>query len=104
LFPDISLHIILRDEYPEIILHYHTDGKKAIPKLICFDEENNKELWTWGPRPEDLVKELSKLKAENPEISKEDYSKFMHLWYAKDKGHAIQNELFKLIKSWSEKS
>ena len=47
----INLHIILRDDNPELMDRHHTNGSKSIPKLIAFGKEGN-ELFTWGPRPE----------------------------------------------------
>jgi len=48
---NINLRIILRDENPEIMDEYLTDGNlRSIPILIVFDYEGN-ELFRWGPRP-----------------------------------------------------
>ncbi|NJN26762.1 MAG: thioredoxin family protein [Cyclobacteriaceae bacterium] len=46
----IELNIVLRDQHPELMEKYHTNGSRSIPKLIAFDEQGN-ELFAWGPRP-----------------------------------------------------
>jgi hypothetical protein len=97
LFPKIRLQIILRDKNLEIMDSHLTNGKRAIPKLICIDSNTGKELWNWGPRPKALDKLLQKIKLQNPEITKEELSFQTHLWYANDKGVAIQQELFEII-------
>lgn len=43
----IRLRIVARDENPELMALYLTDGKQAIPKWIILDEELN-ELAVWG--------------------------------------------------------
>lgn len=98
LFPNITLQIILRDKNLEVMNSYLTNGKQAIPKLICIDSNTGKVLWNWGPRSEALVKLLEKMKSENPEITKEELFVHTHLWYANDKGVAIQQELFDKLK------
>ncbi|MCK5453409.1 MAG: thioredoxin family protein [Calditrichia bacterium] len=37
--PEIKLKLLLREENPEIMNHYMTDGKRAIPKLISVDNQ-----------------------------------------------------------------
>ncbi len=46
----IQLHIFLRDENPEWMDCYLTNGNRSIPKLIAFDK-NMKEIFTWGRAP-----------------------------------------------------
>ena len=55
--PLITVKLLLRDENPEIMDNYMTDGGRSIPKLIAVDEDFN-ELFTWGPRPEGAHKLL----------------------------------------------
>lgn len=47
----IKLHILLRDENPELMDNYLTNGTRAIPKLIAVNETISKEAFVWGPRP-----------------------------------------------------
>ena len=87
----IDLRIILRDENPEWIDKYRTNGGKSIPKLVSFNQEGE-ELFSWGPRPLSAHHILLHWK-ENPlEVSKADFEKELHTWYAQDKSLSLQKE------------
>jgi len=49
----VTLRILPRDENLDIMDQYLTGGSRSIPKLVAFDEKG-RELFTWGPRPEDV--------------------------------------------------
>lgn len=92
----IELRIIFRDEHPEWIEEYHTNGSKSIPKLVSFDKEGN-QLFVWGPRPAGAVELFKEFKASNGEMTKEQFHMNLHGWYAKDKGHGVLNELQNIL-------
>ena len=98
---NITLRIILRDENPDLMNQYITNGGKSIPKLICLDENLN-ELGTWGPRPKFLQDWLYKEKA-NPTMEMSELKKQFQVWYTKDKGQTLQQEMILLLKSWLNK-
>ena len=98
---NISLRILLRDENPELINQYLTNGSQSIPKLICVDE-HLKELGTWGPRPIFLQDWLYQNKA-NPTMEMGDLKKAFQVWYTKDKGQTLQHEMVLLLKAWEKK-
>lgn len=92
--PKIFLKIIWRDTAPFLIDNYLTNGAKSIPKLVVKDENNN-DLFTWGPRPKDcqvLYNELNKKEADF-----EETKIALQKWYNKDKGLGLQEELLQLI-------
>lgn len=93
----IELRTIFRDEHPEWIAEYHTNGSKSIPKLISFDKEGN-QLFVWGPRPAGAIELFKEYKATNGEMSKEQFHINLHGWYAKDKGHGVMEELQEILK------
>ncbi|MCU0391582.1 MAG: thioredoxin family protein [Thermoflexibacter sp.] len=93
----VRLSIFLRDENPEWIEKYHTNGSKSIPKLISFDE-SGRELFTWGPRPKEAQEILLEWKANPHGRTWEDFEKELHTWYAKDKTIAIQTEFEEILK------
>ena len=99
--PNINLRILLRDENPELMNHYLTNGSMSIPKLICLDENLN-ELGTWGPRPKFLQDWLYKEKA-NPTMEMADLKKEFQISYTKDKGQTLQKEMILLMKAWEKK-
>lgn len=96
---NIDLRIILRDENPDVINAYLTNGGKSVPKMVCFRTEDMKELGTWGPRPapaQAMVMEHKK----NPQEPYLEFVKKVQLWYAHDKNQTIQEEFVKLIAEW----
>jgi len=93
--PLIDLRIILRDENLDIMDMYLNEyGNKSIPKLIAFDKDGN-ELFQWGPRPNEAAELISKLKSEGK--TKDQFLVDLHLWYAKNKGKNLENEILDLI-------
>ncbi len=101
LTPNIELKLLLRDENPEVMEAYLTNGGKSIPKLICLRAENLEELGTWGPRPGAAQQMVNAYKA-NPTSSYSDFVKEIQLWYAKDKTQTIQQEFLSLVKQWKD--
>ncbi len=90
--PLIDLRLLLRDENPELMDRYLTNGvSRSIPKLIGLDTATLEELFTWGPRPKPLQEIFTNLKGEGTEfhLIKEELQR----WYNKDKTIAVQQEL-----------
>lgn len=92
----INLKIILRDENPDWIERYKTNGTYSIPKLIAFNTDQ-KELFSWGPRPQGAVEIQKHWKANTDTIDKEQFHVLLHTWYGKNKGEELQQELMKLL-------
>jgi hypothetical protein len=93
--PRITLRILLRDENLEIMDQYLTDGTRGIPKLVAFDERGE-ELFRWGPRPRGAQEEFLRAKAEG--LDKRQALERVHLWYGRDRGRAVQDEIIALLK------
>ncbi len=94
----IDLRIIIKSEYKEVMQNYLTNGAEAVPKLVRFESESLKEIGTWGARPEKAQAIAEHWKKNKDTIPKEEFSKELHLWYAKDKGVEIQKEFLMLLK------
>lgn len=91
----VDLKVVLRDENPELMDNFLTNGARSIPKLIMMDKETLEVLGTWGSAPKQ-VKELKKeMKAAGQEP--QDINKAVQLWYSRDRGKAIEAELAALI-------
>lgn len=88
---NITLSILLRDENPEIMDVFLTDGARSIPKLIILDK--NLELIThWGPRSTAAAEVVNNYIQTHGKI--EDQLKTdLQIWYNKNNGKAILNEL-----------
>jgi len=92
---NIDLKIILRDSNLEFMDLHLTNGSRAIPKLIVYDESDN-ELFQWGPRPVEAQNLFSRLK--NAGMPKADINKELHLWYGRNRGKEVEKEIVNLIK------
>lgn len=90
----IDLKLLYRDEHPQLMEAYLTNGTKSIPKLIQLDSHFN-VTGIWGPRPSFAQKMVKELKS-NPETAA-NYANELHLWYAKDKQKALESEINKLL-------
>ena len=97
----IKLHLLLRDEHPEVMDAYLTNGSRSIPKLICLEAGSLKELGSWGPRPAAAQQMVVEGKAMN--LSKEEFIQRVHKWYADNKTLDTQKELLEKIREWEEK-
>ena len=94
--PHITLTMLLRDEHPEIMEAYLTDGGKSIPKLIAVAEDGT-EVFTWGPRPQALQELVWAYKA-NPDRTYDEFLEEVQRWYNADKTESVQRELTELLK------
>lgn len=91
----IDLKILLRDSNLDYMDLYLTNGGRAIPKLIVYDE-NNEELFQWGPRPKEAQDLFARLK--NDGMQKPDINKELHLWYGRNRGKEVEKEIAELLK------
>jgi len=96
---NISLKLYLRDENPELMDAYLTNGSRSIPKLICFDSKSMRELGVWGPRPLPAQQMVMRYK-KDPQVPYKEFVKDVQLWYAKDKTQSIQEEFKELVLNW----
>lgn len=99
--PQIELKFILRDENPELMNQFLTNGARSIPIIIGLSQHQD-ILGQWGPRPAPIQKEFLENKISGERSGKE-FSEYMHLWYAKDKGITFQNEFLAILDVWIQK-
>jgi hypothetical protein len=90
----IATRYVLRDENPEFMNHFLTNGARSIPVVLCFDSSNNL-IWKWGPRPVEASQMLATLKQQG--IDEHELKKGLHGWYAENKHQALSVEVFELI-------
>ncbi|PKV63409.1 thioredoxin family protein [Pontibacter ramchanderi] len=96
--PLIEVKLLLRDEYPEVIDAYLTNGGRSIPKLIVLDAETMEEVGTWGPRPAPAQALFMEMKAKDVPYS--EFVEKLHGWYGKDRSKALLQEFKELIPQW----
>ncbi|PKV49263.1 thioredoxin-like protein [Aquimarina sp. MAR_2010_214] len=93
--PAIDLKVLLRDDNPEVMDLFLTNGTRSIPKLIIVDNDGN-VLNTWGPRSQAATNLVLAYKKENGKID-DSFKKFLQVWYNKNKGEAIVEDLVKVV-------
>lgn len=93
---NIDLKILLRDEYPEVMDAFLTNGSKSIPKLVMLDPKTLEVRGEWGPRPA-VIQDIYLAERKDPEIGPAEASKNLHLWYARNKGVEVQKEISEIL-------
>lgn len=92
----LDLRIVLRDDNPELMDLYLTNGGRSIPKLILVDKETLEPKGSWGPRPKDAAQLIADFKAKDGTITDEAKTE-LQKWYLHDKGHSTMQEIFDLV-------
>jgi Thioredoxin len=87
--PGLELRIIRRDEHPEVMDHYLTNGSRSIPIVIALDEDF-RELGHWGPRPGVLQ---AWVMANRLTVPKAELYPQVRTWYARDRGESTLREV-----------
>jgi hypothetical protein len=90
--PGLELRVLRRDEHPEVMDLYLTDGARAIPIVIALDSEY-REVGHWGPRPAELQ---AWVMANREMIPKSDIYPLVRKWYARDRGESTLREVLAL--------
>jgi len=94
----LDLRIVLRDDNPELMDLYLTNGGRSIPKLILVYKETLEPKGSWGPRPKDAAQLIADFKAKDGVITEEAKTE-LQKWYLHDKGHSTMQEIFDLVES-----
>lgn len=95
--PLINLRLILRDQNPQIMQHFLTNGGTSIPVFIVLNK-NYELLAHWAPRPAPAQQLLMDWKnAPEPKMSFADFATELHKWYAHDKTATLQAEMLALF-------
>ena len=93
--PNIDLKIVLRDENLELMDEFLTNGGRSIPKMIVLDDSKNVKS-SWGPRPTIATKMVKDYKEANGSLDAE-FKKDLQVWYNKDKGNNVQEDVVALL-------
>src|SRR6478735_2016643 len=92
----IELKIVFRDENDDLMKHFMTNGRNAIPKLIIVDRETAGIKGNWGDRPRGAVEIIENYKAKNGAVDQKGKEQ-LQMWYLNDKGISTQNEIVNLM-------
>ena len=94
--PMIQLKIISRDENPDLMDRFRTNGSLSIPKLIAFEESTGQIIGDWGPRPSTASDMVESYKEEHGKLTA-DFREDLQRWYNANKGEEIFSELMALL-------
>lgn len=94
---NIELHLLFRDEHPELMDQFLTKGGRAIPKLISVDIDYN-VLFEWGPRPEEAQEMYWNWREDENRMPYKEFNIVLQKWYNEDRGKAVQSELIHKLK------
>lgn len=92
---NIELKIVLRDENPELMDRFLTNGSRSIPIVIMLDEELN-VVHTFGPRSKAATKVVADYKAKHGVID-DAFKEMIQVWYNNDKGVSILGDLLEAV-------
>jgi len=87
--PGLELRVLRRDEHPDVMDQYLTNGSRSIPIVIALDEDF-RELGHWGPRPLALQEWVM---ANRATIPKPELYPQVRKWYARDRGESTLREV-----------
>ena len=87
----VELRVLERDEFPEVMDRYLTEGTRSIPIAIALDADF-REVRHWGPRPEALQVWMLANRDRIPTPQRYDYAM---KWYARDAGETMLRELLR---------
>ena len=94
--PNMEFKVLLRDENPELMDAFLTNGSRSIPKLVVFDADLNEIIAEWGPRPSIATQMANDFKATHGTFTPE-FKQDLQVWYNKNKGENILNDLVGLL-------
>jgi Thioredoxin len=93
--PSFELRVVKRDENPELMDEYLTDGSRSIPLAIVLAPD-----WTpvgrWGPRPAELQEFVLTQKRAGTRPVEEIY-RDVRAWYARDRGQTTIREILRVV-------
>ncbi|WP_100610216.1 thioredoxin family protein [Confluentibacter lentus] len=92
----IELKVVLRDENPELMDAFLTDGTRSIPKLIMIDKKSNNVIYTYGPRPSEAAAYVNRFKAKYGQLTPEFKEDLQH-WYNTNKGLNVMEDIVEAL-------
>jgi hypothetical protein len=92
----INFQLVFRDDNPQFMNQYLTNGGQAIPKLIARDGSGT-DLFCWGPRPAHAISIMRNWKANPMNIPKSEIEVTLHIWYAQNKQQDLMMEIRDLV-------
>jgi hypothetical protein len=95
--PFLDVVFLIRDENPQVMDQFLTNGARSIPKVVCVETTSLDIKWEWGPRPSELQSAVKALLAQ--QVTHAEKSVFVQNWYNQNKTQAIQSEIMRLVQT-----
>lgn len=89
----LEVRVIRRDERPDVMDRYLTDGARSIPIVVALDGAG-RELGHWGPRPAELQ---AWVMAHKDALPQDERFREVRRWYARDRGRSTLREVLALV-------
>lgn len=93
---NIDLHIVLRDEHPDLMEKFLTNGTRSIPLLIKLDKHTSVPIGKWGPRQKPATDMVQQAKSNG--VPADDWKADLQKWYNQDKGVTLQKEILAILR------
>lgn len=93
----VEVRVVKRDENPELMDRYLTNGSRSIPVAVVLDADFRPLGW-WGPRPAELQAFVITEKRAGTRPAAEIY-RDARRWYARDRGESTLRELLAVMRS-----
>lgn len=92
-----TMKIILRDEHPDLMERFLTNGSRSIPKIIAVSNDGE-VLSIWGPRPNMAQKMVESYKSGISEYSNyQELTSALQKWYHYDRYLSFESEIIEFI-------
>lgn len=93
--PNVEMRVVKRDEHPDLMDRYLTNGSRSIPIAVVLDAEL-RPVGRWGPRPGTLQEWVLSEKRAGQRPAAEIY-RDVRAWYARDRGESTLRELLEVV-------
>ena len=97
--PNVEMRVVERDENPDLMDRYLTNGGRAIPVAVVLDGDFEPR-GSWGPRPDELQDFVISEKEKGEKATSEIYREARR-WYARDGGETTLEELLDVLEEAS---
>jgi hypothetical protein len=94
--PSVNITIVPRDTNEDFMNAYLSDGKKSIPMVIGFDD-NDAELFVWGSSTKSQMEYVKSLQAQN--LPFPDFVSTMRTWFKENNATAIEQEFIEILET-----
>jgi hypothetical protein len=96
-FDTLEHGIVHRDEHPDLMEAFLTDGSRSIPKVIMIERNTLEVRGDWGPRPRPAQDLFEIYRSSDPKLDYGTFQKELQKWYLRDRAEHIQRELVDML-------